>query len=200
MKMLYLVGATALAFAANQAQAATTIYTDQAEFNVVSDTVTEDFSDGTLVTGLSVVSTVGTVTNNRFQDRLTLTGETIFNFTSGKSAFGGIFDLAGPGGQGTGILVTLGLLGGGTETVSAEIPRSLSGGFWGFTSTNPFTSVNFSRGSQVGFVETYRLDNLQVGSAVPEPGTWALLLLGFFGIGGAMRAAKRRANVSVSYA
>lgn len=36
--------------------------------------------------------------------------------------------------------------------------------------------------------------------AVPEPATWALMLLGFGFVGGAMRSAKRRQNVTVSYA
>ena len=37
-------------------------------------------------------------------------------------------------------------------------------------------------------------------AAVPEPGTWALLLFGFAAVGFSMRAGKRRQNVSVSYA
>lgn len=36
--------------------------------------------------------------------------------------------------------------------------------------------------------------------AVPEPGTWAMMLLGFGFIGGAMRSAKRKQKVTVSYA
>lgn len=36
--------------------------------------------------------------------------------------------------------------------------------------------------------------------AVPEPATWAMMLLGFGFVGGAMRAAKRRQTVNVSYA
>lgn len=35
--------------------------------------------------------------------------------------------------------------------------------------------------------------------AVPEPGTWAMLLLGFGFVGGAMRLAKRRQKLTVSY-
>ncbi len=40
----------------------------------------------------------------------------------------------------------------------------------------------------------------QVTAAVPEPGTWAMMLLGFGFIGGAMRSAKRRQKLTVSYA
>lgn len=35
---------------------------------------------------------------------------------------------------------------------------------------------------------------------IPEPATWAMMLLGFGLVGGAMRSAKRRQNLSVSYA
>ena len=36
--------------------------------------------------------------------------------------------------------------------------------------------------------------------AVPEPTTWAMMLIGFGAVGGAMRSAKRRKKVTVSYA
>jgi len=42
--------------------------------------------------------------------------------------------------------------------------------------------------------------NLDIGAAVPEPATWALLLLGFGFVGGAMRSVRRRQTFSVSYA
>jgi hypothetical protein len=40
----------------------------------------------------------------------------------------------------------------------------------------------------------------QAVAAVPEPATWALMLLGFGFVGGALRAAKRQQKVTVSYA
>jgi hypothetical protein len=46
-------------------------------------------------------------------------------------------------------------------------------------------------------------DDFTIGgarSAVPEPAAWAVMLLGFGFVGGAMRSAKRRHKVSVSYA
>lgn len=36
-------------------------------------------------------------------------------------------------------------------------------------------------------------------AAVPEPSTWAMMLIGFGAVGGAMRSAKRRQRVTVSY-
>lgn len=38
-----------------------------------------------------------------------------------------------------------------------------------------------------------------VGNAVPEPATWAMLILGFGAVGGALRGAKRK-QIGVSYA
>ena len=38
------------------------------------------------------------------------------------------------------------------------------------------------------------------GGAVPEPTSWAMMLLGFGFVGGAMRTAKRRQNMAISYA
>ena len=59
----------------------------------------------------------------------------------------------------------------------------------------PFGTPNFN-----GFALAYRIRGFTVPSAVPEPSTWAMLLLGFGFIGSAMRSAKRRNRVSVSYA
>jgi hypothetical protein len=39
-----------------------------------------------------------------------------------------------------------------------------------------------------------------VAAAVPEPATWAMMIGGFGMVGGAMRSARRRQKVSVSYA
>ncbi|WP_373694006.1 PEPxxWA-CTERM sorting domain-containing protein [Parafrankia sp. BMG5.11] len=35
---------------------------------------------------------------------------------------------------------------------------------------------------------------------MPEPGTWAMMLFGFGFVGGAMRAARRKAKYKISYA
>ena len=44
------------------------------------------------------------------------------------------------------------------------------------------------------------LDGVSVVAAVPEPSTWALFLLGFFAVGGAMRSKTRKSTIAVSYA
>jgi hypothetical protein len=49
-----------------------------------------------------------------------------------------------------------------------------------------FTSVNYSGPNATGATD------IQLGSAVPEPASWALMIGGFFGLGGALRGARRR--------
>ncbi len=39
-----------------------------------------------------------------------------------------------------------------------------------------------------------------LAAAVPEPATWAMMMLGFFAVGGAMRTSRRKEKVTVSYA
>jgi hypothetical protein len=78
-----------------------------------------------------------------------------------------------------------------------------------FPSENPLENEAFKlEGNWVGS------DDLSIGArirgnqgfnnpnpgAVPEPSTWAMLILGFFGVGAAIRSARRKQNVTVSYA
>lgn len=63
----------------------------------------------------------------------------------------------------------------------------------------------FNTGSFGNRTNAWAFDILNVGEAaevgaVPEPSTWAMMLLGFGFVGGAMRSAKRRQKVTVSYA
>lgn len=48
--------------------------------------------------------------------------------------------------------------------------------------------------NSITFVQSRGLSNLYVfnGNGVPEPSTWAMLILGFGAVGGAMRAARKR--------
>ena len=56
-----------------------------------------------------------------------------------------------------------------------------------------WANLSFDQGTRIVL-------NLDVGAgAVPEPATWALLLLGFGSLGAAMRSAKRRQTLAVSY-
>ena len=182
------------------ASAATIVYNSGPAFDsAAGSTLVEDFDDATLLPGVTVTTTTGSVSGGLFQDRLVPGASTTFNFTSAQSAFGGIFDLS-PGGAGLGLSFTLGFLGGGTEIVSQQLANSCTGCFFGFSSTNPFTSVTLNSGTQGGVAETFNLNNLQIAAAVPEPATWALMLIGFGFVGGAMRSSKRQQKLTVSYA
>jgi PEP-CTERM motif len=69
---------------------------------------------------------------------------------------------------------TLSSIGNGYET---------SGGFFGITDTTAFTSVLVTVGDPQNILS---LNNVTYGSAisaVPEPATWAMMILGFVGIG-----------------
>lgn len=174
------------------ASAAVTVFTDQTSFlAALAGTTLEDFEDAVLAPGLSISSPSGTITGGVFSDLISAPGSTTFNFASPIIAFGGLFDLAGPGGPGTGLAITM-VPGGDLGT---EIPRTISGGFFGFISTDGINSVSLTNGTQSAGQETYTLDNLIFAdaTAVPEPGTWALSILGFGVIGAAMRRRQSRA-------
>jgi len=190
-------GAAALAVAAlvaQPAQAAITFYANLGQFQAATPPTTlENFTTplrpGLTITG-SHVNISGGVMNDQINDNRATS--TTFAFAAPMIAFGGNFDLAGPGGMGTGILVTLDLVGGGAQVLAREIPRTLSGGFWGFVSTLAFTAVRFSEGTQAGNVETYRLDNLRYAAApvpVPAPAALGLFGLGLLALGAVCRRA-----------
>jgi PEP-CTERM motif-containing protein len=58
-------------------------------------------------------------------------------------------------------------------------------GFFGFTTNTPFTTLEFR-----GIInDVFGIDNVTIGTgaAVPEPSTWAMMLMGFGAIGWSMR-------------
>jgi hypothetical protein len=78
-------------------------------------------------------------------------------------------------------------------SIFETFPGTGTGQFIGFVSDTPFTTVSLS--ANTGFA--YTLDTLLYGSraaveGVPEPATWAMMVLGFGLVGGAMRQARRR--------
>ncbi len=71
--------------------------------------------------------------------------------------------------------------------------------FWGITDTaNPFTTVTFAQSGsdRFGFDDLTVGDARQVTGGVPEPTTWAMMVLGFGAIGGAVR--RRTAKISLA--
>jgi len=67
-----------------------------------------------------------------------------------------------------------------------------------FAATGDSTKLTFASAPGEGFFGA-ALDSVSVTTAVPEPSTWAMLLVGFGAIGGAMRS-RRKLKQSVSYA
>jgi PEP-CTERM motif-containing protein len=76
----------------------------------------------------------------------------------------------------------------GTNESSANLPSLGGYKFYDFVSTSRSGGKNFLLGG------------LTMTAAVPEPATWALLLLGFGGVGGMMRRKRRQQGVAVSFA
>jgi hypothetical protein len=67
--------------------------------------------------------------------------------------------------------------------------------YFGFNATggDVFTSIGFNtNGTGVVDLRQVRIGGIQAAAAVPEPATWALMLLGFGGMGVAMRRNRRR--------
>jgi hypothetical protein len=194
--------ALAAGLSSNAASAATISYfNSDLDFvnSLYNVTATENFNDGVINAPISVTSDEDSIvtgtpaTNKLFADRINNDlPPTVWTFASAINGFGGLFDLAGPGGEGTGIAVTLGLVGGGTQSL-AVIPNTLNGSFWGFISSVAFTTVTFTEGNLPGNFETYTLDNLTVGelAPVPVPASFGLLALGLGGIAALKR--RRRA-------
>lgn len=174
-------------FVAAQASAAVTIYSDRASWETAAGSFMEETFDDSILSGFSL-SFVGAghtpsgglgVHSGRLNDRLDSGGTTEVLFDVLTTAFGADWDLAGPGGNGTGL--QLHLVGG----LVFEIPDSTAGGFYGFVSDTAFTKVIFNEGTQSGAAETYAADNFVFASAapVPEPSTLALMGIGVLGLG-----------------
>ena len=66
-----------------------------------------------------------------------------------------------------------------------------------FKATGDTTTLSFASDPNEGFFGA-ALDSVSVIRAVPEPSTWAMLILGFFGLGGFLR--RRGAKPSNSHA
>jgi hypothetical protein len=179
---------------ASMASASFTVYTSEAAWQgALSSYFTEDFDDFT-------TPNVSYATVNGFIDPLPGPGvwhdvltpggaTTTFNFSFDILAFGGNWDLYGPGGPGTNIDVVVNgtSIYEGSNTYS--IYHTYSGGFWGFISTEPFDSVLLTAGadssqwSPGSGRETYNLDKMVYSAQVPEPAILLLFGAGLLGLG-----------------
>ncbi len=174
MQKPVLLCAAAVLFGATSASlfGATSVYTDKVAWATALSGVfpTEDFNDGDLNIGVSFVSEESGHINpagGYYQDVLMSASQndpmTIWSFSPEITAYGGNWTLGGPGGSGNSLLVYIS----GVPMAVGAISNSYNGGFWGFISDTPFTSVVLIGGGG-SHQQNYRLDDM-VYCPFPRP-------------------------------
>jgi hypothetical protein len=196
--MRNILSASALAIiAATGAQAITvTTFDDRATFeSALVFFVSETFDGGPPFPLVTVTGGSVSFANDLLEDRINddAAVSTTFDFAIDIAAFGGDFDLAGPGGVGSGISFAV------SDGVTTEAVASLPGtaqGFFGFIVDGPetFSQVLLSELDPAAGIETYSLDDLTYGSGtpppIPVPAAMPLMLAGLAGFG--LLARRRR--------
>lgn len=115
----------------------------------------------------------------------------------GSPVDGFTFSYFGLGDPAASIFVTLEYFGGGSS--GFEFTPLSEGGIVDLSGALQISAATISTTDPAGLA--YDNFTFNIGSpAVPEPSTWAMLILGFFGIGGMVRSQRRRQKVTVSYA
>jgi PEP-CTERM motif len=104
-------------------------------------------------------------------------GDTItITFKSGDvTAVGGDFFAVNLVAQPKSATITLNFAGGPSETITSTTSTTA---FTGFTFEKPLTSMTITPQSSILAARYAALDNLVIGTAAPEPGTWMLLSAG----------------------
>lgn len=180
------------------------LYTNRAEWEQAfqqqgKSFKTEDFNDNNLQPEISVTSTVGLIQDGLWQDEIDETQQTEWQFNKPILAWGGTFDLGGPGDAGSGLLLSV-LTVLGEEKLVTEISNPLVGGFRGFIADTNFQTVRFTKGTQPAFRESYYLDNVVYAEAdsqpVPQPVPEPTTILGtvVLGLGGITLKRKYKAT------
>jgi hypothetical protein len=150
--------------------------------------------------------------------------EYLFDIGIGGSTGSGSFTTQGDASVGFALVESLtGTFGGSSMTLLAPGTYPFAAGEQNdnlFTSTFPhfsFRGLSFAAGgsnyniwnyqgslnacsSNASCFQSASFSVSEVGAAVPEPLTWAMMLLGFGFVGGAMRSVRRRQKLTVSYA
>ena len=223
MRKLAFAAAVLTAALASPSQAAITIYTSQAAFLAAVTSPGVDTFTGFSVTSSTpspIVRTAGSygytgtvsttsffgagTTANPWLSTNTATDTMTFSsFTGGVRAFGGNFfgsDITGAFASGSITLTATDASGTVTQTITGATTSS----FLGFVSTGPLLSATVTSVQPAAGFLWPTVDNLTLAGAatptpgVPEPATWAMMIVGFGLVGAAMR---RRATMArVTYA
>lgn len=137
--------------------------------NAVNEPCTENFNDTALNPGLTVASTypgLVDVDNGVWWDILDGTSTTTWKFAAPIYAFGGTWNLSGPGGPGSEIDVLIQ----GVWVPVGTIDRDHGSEFWGFVSDMPFTAVRLQSYPQGNYIqETYELEDMVYAYAANSP-------------------------------
>jgi hypothetical protein len=206
---LAVIGLFAALGFASSAQAAITTYSDQSSFlAAISVSVVDSFSNlangvgaGATITRLGGSSnsyTAGapnglySISNGQVwlttavaTDALTLSG-----FASNPTAIGGFFFTTDVGGAADGLALTITATAADGSTTTDNLLTTSASTFVGFTSSSAIKSLVFSVPAAVDGLNGYAtVKNLTLGTiaAVPEPGSYAMLLAGLGVLGMARR-------------
>jgi PEP-CTERM motif len=115
-------------------------------------------------------------------------GAATVSFTGPTKSFG--FYMTGVQTQFTASIV-VSLLDGSTSVF--DLPLNVNGGvsYFGIVDTQAFTAVSIVNTSQPGFADAWGIDDISYNtSLVPEPASWAMLVMGFGLVGATMRRRK----------
>lgn len=202
-KLITLAAASAVAVAvATPASAAIVVRTSPGAVQPAENVLADTSMTGTTVMGTT--NQTNTAVSVRSNETITTTssnGQSRFVASDGTLDVGSIFLTNG----GTFTSAEFNLFNAAADTSSVQITVNgvtqsfaLGNGqnFFGFEATggDVITSIAFNtNGSGVADLRQVRVGGITAAAAVPEPGTWAMMLLGFGGIGVAMR--KRRRTV-----
>lgn len=132
----------------------------------------------------AITRSLNTISGGEFHGRVNPAIQISFDFLI--TSFGANWDLAGPGGLGTGLRVRA--ESGGLVDIGG-ITASYSGGFWGFVADEAFEIVALDELNPSVGVESFDMDNM-VYSPVPEPSAMLLLGSGLVGLAGFRRFRK----------